>query len=234
MKKSLLFASVAAISAAAFLFVSCGGSSPTAAKDHVAITSPVAKQKVLAGDTLLVSWTQSVASPKISYNYNYGAGWQQFASDSVIPVDNYSAKAILPVTSYTDSFQIKVEDNSGTLDAGTSAPFSIKYIIITSQLTGQTFSVGQTVTITWKDFPDKFSSFNILLSTDNGKSGLGKGVINATSLLLSEKSYSWVIGSEPGSGAPFSYPSSQCILRVSNYNQDNKGLYDDSGTFSVQ
>jgi hypothetical protein len=73
-----------------------------------------------------------------------------------------------------------------------------------------------------------------MLSTNGGKSGLITGIINGNSLPLADKSYSWVVGSEDGSGAPFfPPPSTQCILRVSNYNV-TPGLYDDSGIFSVQ
>jgi hypothetical protein len=229
MNKSTISASLSAFFFMTVLGMNCGPS-PTSTKTRIAITSPVAGQKVAAGDTLLVTWTQSVASPKLSYNYNFGAGWQQFAS--VIPVDNNSAKAVLPITSYSDSFQIKVEDNGGTFDPGTSDYFPIKYIVVTFPTTGQTFSVGQTVTITWKDTPAKLSSIRITLSTDGGKSGFSTGDILAQSISdLSIKSYSWVIGSEPGAGAPFSYPSSQCILRVSDY--ITKEFYDVSSTFSV-
>jgi hypothetical protein len=228
MKKSMLFANLMILCIMTFVWVSCG---PTSPKAFVGITSPVAGQKALAGDTLLVTWTQSVVSPAIFYDYNFGAGWQQFAS--VIPIDDFSAKVVLPVASYSDSFQVKVQDNNSTTNAWTSAFFSLKYIIIIFPAAKDTFKVGQKVTITWKDFPARLSSINITLSTDGGKSGLINGEIVSQSISdLSVKSYSWVIGSEPGSGAPFSYPSSQCILRVSDY--VNNALFDDSGTFRVQ
>ncbi len=223
MKKSLLIACVPALCAMTFLAASCN--SPTSVKTAIAITKPVAGQKVAAGDTLLVSWTQSVASPKISYNYNIGTGWQQFAS--VTTVNNYSAKAVLPISNYTDSFQIMVEDNSNTYSAGTSAPFSIQYIVITNPITGQTLAVGSTVTITWKDTPAKLSSLRILLSTDGGKSF---GDILTESLDASLTSYTWVIGSEPG--GTFTYPSSTCILKIMDYNTNNYS--DVTGIFSVQ
>ncbi len=224
MKKSMAFAIVSALCAMTFLGVSCGN--PTSVKTPIAITKPGAGQKAAAGDTLLVAWTQPVASPKISYNYNFGAGWQQFAS--VIPVDNYSAKAVLPITSFTDSFQIMVEDNGNTYAAGTSALFSVKYIVITSPTAGQTFSVGQTVTITWKDTPAKLSSLRVRLSTDGGRS-FGEMLTSSISD-LSQTSYAWVIGSEPGGS--FSYPSSSCVLRIQDYTNDQ--LFDVTGTFSVQ
>jgi hypothetical protein len=226
MKKSLLIAGVSVFCAMTFLGVSCN--SPTSVKTAITITKPVAGQKVAAGDTLLVAWTQSVASPKISYNYNIGTGWQQFAS--VTPVNNYSANAVLPITSYTDSFQIMVEDNSNTYSAGTSAPFSIQYIVITNPVAGQALAVGSTVTITWKDTPAKLSSLLIELSTDGGKS-FGE-LLSSGSLDPSLTSYAWVIGSEPVAPGTFTYPSSKCELKIMDYVANN--ISDVTGLFSVQ
>jgi len=228
LRKSILFANVSAFLALGFLGLSCGDSNPVAPKTAIAITSPIAAQKVCAGDTIIVTWTQSVSTPKLSYNYNYGAGWQQFAASTSI--GNNSAKVILPTTSYSDSFQIKVEDNSGTFDAGTSAPFSIKYIVVTSPTAGQSLTKGSTVTVTWKDTPSKLSSLRLLLSTDGGKTfgDMLKGSISD----VSTTSFSWVIGSETGVGAPFSFPSTQCILKIEDYT--TLQFFDKTGIFSVQ
>jgi hypothetical protein len=193
----------------------------------IKVYSPAGGQKVLAGDTLLVSWIQSVAIPKLSYTYGLGTGWQQFAS--VIPVDNYSAKAVLPTTSYSDNFQIEVEDKGGTYDAGFSAQLSLKYIVITFPTTGSTLTNGSTVTITWKDARSRLSSLRLLLSTDGGKSF---GDILTRSILPDTTSSTWVIGSEEGAGAPFSFPSTNCILKIRDYVDDR--LVDTTGTFSVQ
>jgi hypothetical protein len=228
MKKSILYAAgVSALFALILSGVNCGGSNPVAAKTPIAITGPVAGQKTVAGDTLLVSWTQSVASPKISYNYNFGAGWQEFAS--VTTVDAHSAKVVLPITSYSDSFMVKVEDNGGTYGAGTSAPFSIKYIVITAPTAGQTLTNGSTVTITWKDTPAKLSSLRFLLSVDGG---MTFGDMLLASVDPSTSSLSWTIGAELGSGSPFTYPSAQCILKIRDYQNDQ--LFDMTGIFSVQ
>ncbi len=210
------------------IFLSLCGSGPTSAKTKLALTAPVAAQKVVAGDTLMVSWTQSVANAKLSYNYNQGAGWQEFSS--VTKVDDKSVKAILPVSSYTDSFQVKVEDNSGAYDAGISELFSIKYIVITYPAAGLTLTNKSTVTITWKDAPDKLSGLRLMLSTDGGKSF---GDMLTKSVPIDQTSLSWVIGSEQGTGAlSFTYPSSNCILRIEDYVTANYN--DETGVFSIQ
>jgi len=211
------------------LGVNCGNSNPVAVLTPVAITNPVTDQEALAGDTLLVTWTQSIANPKLSYNYTDGTGWHQFASASVILVDNYSVKAILPTVSFSDSSKIKVEDNGGKYSAGISAPFPIKYIIILSPQAGQTLANGSPFNITWKYTQGKVSSLLLKLSTDGGKS---YGIMLSHSVDPSLGSYSWAIGNEDGTGAPFSYPSSQCILKISDY-QSNQ-YYDVTGTFSIQ
>jgi hypothetical protein len=230
MKKSMMFFGLSSLAATLMLGATCGSSnSPTQPKDKIAITSPSLAQKVVAGDTILVTWTQSVSSPTVSYNFNQGAGWQAFTSPSVLPVDNNSVKVILPTTSYTDSFQVKVEDNSGKYDAGISQLFTIKYIVITNPVAGQTLDTGSTVTIAWKCDHSKFSSFKIQISLDSGKTF---GVMTKTSIDPSLNSYTWVVGAEDGADAPFAYPSTQCILKISDYTKSN--YMDMTGIFSVQ
>jgi hypothetical protein len=223
MKKSVVIACLSAM--LPFLFGSqCGN--PTQAKEKIVLTSPASGQKVCAGDTLLVSWTQSVSSAKVSYNFNRGGGWVEFAS--VTKVDNNSVKAVLPVTFYTDSFQVKVEDNSGTLDAGTSSLFSLKYIVISYPTGGETFKVGNTVTIRFKACADKVSSLRFKLSADNGASF---GDMLTGSVNPSLTSFDWVVGSEPGPDAPFAYPSSTCILQIRDYT--GAPYWANTGVFTV-
>ncbi len=226
MRKTALFSTVSALLSLLFSGINCGPS-PTAAKAHIEITNPASGAKICAGDTLLVTWTQSVTDAKLSYNYNRGGGWVEFAS--VTKVDGNSVKAVLPVTSYTDSFQIKVEDNGGTFDAGTSGLVSLKYIVISSPAAGSTLAQGSTVTIRFKACTAKISSLRFMLSTDNGKS---YGDMLANSVDPSLTSFDWVVGQEAGAGAPFGYPSSTCILKIRDYTNDQ--LRDLSGTFSVQ
>jgi hypothetical protein len=124
-----------------------------------------------------------------------------------------------------------VEDNSNTYSAGTSAPFSIQYIVITNPVAGQTLTVGSTVTITWKDTPAKLSSLLIELSTDGGKSFYN--ILTSGSISdLSQTSYAWVIGSEAVAPGTFTYPSSKCQLKIMDYVTYN--YFDVTGIFSVQ
>jgi hypothetical protein len=195
--------------------------------DPITVASPIAGQKILIGDTLIVSWDKSVPIPKLSYNYNRGAGWQVFAS--FVSIGNNSAKIVLPTTSATDSFQIKIEDNSGYYYAGTTGLFSLKAIIISNPIPNQTFAVGQTVSIIWRDAVSKISSLRLMLSTDGG---VTFGDMLTMSIPATTNSFSWIVGSEPGSGSPFSYPSSKCIIKLMDYTNSN--LKDVSGTFTVQ
>lgn len=231
MKKSTFFAGLSALVVPLFLGAQCGGgSTPTQPKEKIAVTSPVSGQKVIADDTLLISWTQSVANAKVSYNYNQGSGWVEFGS--VTKIDDKSVKAILPTSSYTDSFQVKVEDNGGTYDPGMSAFFSMKYIVITSPAggPGQVLHVGDTIPIMWKCYIPKFSSLLIALSTDNGITAPADLVGNSVD--PSSGTFKWIIGAEHGSGAPFGYPSSTCILKIQDYVKVNYN--DEIGPFSVQ
>jgi hypothetical protein len=226
MKKSAFFACLAAAFTVTFMGFSCGNPAGPSTTGTITVSAPVSGQKVCAGDTLVVTWDKSVSSPKISYNFNLGAGWQVFAT--VIPVDAHNAKAVLPTTSFSDSFQIKVEDNGGSNNPGTSAFFSIKYIVIESPVAGSTIHNGDTVTIRWKDTPAKLNSLRFMLSTDDG---MFFGDMLPAAVSVSATSLVWIVGQETGADAPFNYPSTTCILKIRDYTADQ--LFDVTGTFSV-
>lgn len=191
----------------------------------IVITSPATGAKLLAGDTVSVQWTPSIANPKVSYNYNLPSSvWEQFAT--VIPVSSQEVKVALPTMWYSDSFQIKVEDNDGAHDAGVTGYLREKYIIITNPVAGQVFSVNQSVNITFKALASKLTSLRLRLSTGGGY----QEMLN-TSIQPSLQSYTWVIGSEPGD--TFTYPSTTCKIRIDDYNHVDE-IFDISGIFSVQ
>jgi hypothetical protein len=222
--KKLVVSCLCAVSALTLLVPGCGN--PEKPKEAIVITAPASAQKLLAGDTVSVTWTQSVADPKLSYNFNRGGGWQSFAT--VIPVDAQQAKVALPVTEVTDSFQIKVEDNGTAYNAGTTGLFSVRNIVLTSPAGGESFTRGATVPITWKVYRPKFSSLKCQLSTDGGKSFnemFGSSISDFT------PPKNWVIGAEPG--WDFAYPSSECMLKISEYNNETESLSDVSGNFTV-
>ncbi len=194
--------------------------------DTISITAPGANAKFLTGDTITVQWAQSVANPTLLYTYNaLSGGWQQFGT--IISVNSQEAIVALPTTSYSDSFQIKVEDDAGVYHAGVSEYLHVKYIILTSALAGQTFSAGDAVSLTWRINRSFFTALSILLSTDSGKSfnNIASSAIQPTVTF-----YTWMVGAE--TGGTFTYPSSGCIVQIRDYAQPN--YKDQSGLFSVQ
>jgi hypothetical protein len=226
MKSTISLLSAFLFCTVTLLFVHCGPG-PTGTKQAITILSPATGAKLLAGDTISVQWTQAVANPKLSYNYHLTSSvWEPFTT--VIPVSPQEVKVALPTTWYSDSFQIKVEDNDGAYDEGVSGYLHEKYIIITNPVAGQTFSVGQSVTITFRALASQLSSVLFRLSTDNGMS---YGEMLTGSVQPSVHSINWVIGSEPG--GTFTYPSTTCKIRLEDYNVGNS-IFDISGTFSVQ
>jgi hypothetical protein len=224
MKKPVLFECLSAVLATTLIGLTCGPG-PVATKAPISITAPAAANKFVAGDTIAVTWTQSVTNPKLSYTYNFGGGWQSFAT--VIPVNAQQVNVVLPTSNYSDSFQIQVEDNSAAFDPGKTGYFAVKYIVITSPVGGASLAIGQTFPITWKLLPEKFTSLKFELSTDSGKTWnemFGQSISNFT------PPKNWVIGSEPGWDF-FPPPSTGCMLKISEYN--SAGINDKTGTFSV-
>ena len=228
MKSTISLLSAFSLCTAALLFVHCGPS-PTGTKQTITITSPATGAKLLAGDTIAVQWTQSVANPKLSYNYHLTSSvWEPFTT--VIPVSPQEVKVALPTTWYSDSFQIKVEDNAGVYDPGVSGYSHLKDIILTTDLGGQTVHVGNSITLSWRVCPSNISSVEVMLSTDSGKSYneiLSSGSISIGTSL----SYIWVVGSETGWDFTSEYPSSGCVVKVRQYSQDE--YKDRSGLFTV-
>jgi hypothetical protein len=205
MKSILSLLSAFTLCAAAFLFVQC-------TKQQIVITSPAAGAKLLAGDTVSVQWTPSVANPGISYNYNLtSSAWQQFTT--VLPAGSQEAKVVIPDTWSSDSFQIKVEDNDGKRETGISGYMATKYIIITNPVAGRTYSENQSVNITFRALASKFSSLRVMLKTDSKMSFTD---MLAGSVPLSTQSIPWVIGAEPAGS--FIYPSNYCAVKLRDYN----------------
>jgi hypothetical protein len=217
MNKTSLLSIIAALCASLLLTVGC-------TKETITVTAPTAGQKILGGDTIQVKWSQALSSPTISYAYGSGA-WQEFAT--VLPVSEEAAKVVLPTANVSDSFRIQVEDKNGDLEAGASENLSLKFIILSSPTAGQTFTVGQSVTIAWRATAARLTSLQLMLSVNNGIQ-FQNMLLN--SLPATQTSYTWVVGSEPGT--TFTFPSSQCIIKLRDYGNDK---YNDiTGVISVQ
>jgi hypothetical protein len=197
----------------------------TPTKDVITVTAPTAGQKLLGGDTVAVKWAQSVSSPVLSYSYD-GTDWLEFAS--VLPVSATEKLVKLPIAYVSETFQIRVEDSEGTLEAGTSDSLNLKFIVLSSPTVGQTFTVGQSVTIAWRTTKtSKIESLRLMLSDNKGISFQD---ILTKSMQTTVSSYTWVVGSEDD--GTFSFPNAQCIIKLRDYNNDD--IYDDSPVFSVQ
>jgi hypothetical protein len=200
---------------------------PTPAID---ITSPGAGAKLLAGDTISVRWTPAVSKPVVSYNYNLTSSvWQLF--DIVIPVNSQEVKVVLPTTWYTDSFQIKVEDGTGASKAGVTPYLPEKFVVLTLPTAGQTFKVGDSVTISWRLCSAQFASPEIRLSLSGGLTDSSFHDIPNGSFSNSVTSYVWVVGSEKGFYFTPGYPSSTCVVQVRDY--QTYSSMDESGIFKI-
>ena len=102
-----------------------------------------------------------------------------------------------------------------------------KDLEITYPKGGETFSVGQKVTIQWSAAAT-VTTIYFKLSTDGGSTWTES--VNKNSINASDKSYEWTVGSEYWPANP-SYPSNQCKLKILEYN--NESLNHISPSFSV-
>jgi hypothetical protein len=108
-----------------------------------------------------------------------------------------------------------------------NGPDEPKDLEITYPKGGETFTVGQKVTVTW-NAAATVSTIYFKLSTDNGATWTQS--VNANSIDASAGSYEWAVGSEYWPANP-AYPSDQCMLKILEYN--NESLNDVTPSFRV-
>jgi hypothetical protein len=201
---------------------------PSGSREKISITTPLCGQKCLVGDTVRVSWSQTVPSAKLTYRFNSTDAWQPFTG--VIPGNANEARVVLPASFYSDStFQIQVEDNSGAYDPGTLDHVGVKYLVLTypdATSGGTYFNIGNSVTVYWRSASSKISSLRVMLSTDGGKSYYDMLTSSIEPTVLAT---TWIVGSEPGHD--FTYPAKLCRIKISDYNDGR--INDISALFSV-
>jgi len=210
-----MFSRIMGISAIAGLCLfACDGNNPDGPTEQVTITSPTLIQsELLLGDTVTIAWKTSIAGPVISYNYHkQGSDWVTFGAASVLSSSGTGASIILPLDWYSDSFQIKVENSSGSTSI-ISQYYKAKYILLTSPNGDETHARGQTVNITWQASA-AMQAVRVILTTD----GKNWADITAQSLAPSVGAYAWTVGQEPSQSPKFVYPSTTCKVKVQEYN----------------
>jgi len=203
---------------AGLVLFACDG--PTKPKEQVTITSPTLIQsELLVGDTITIAWKTSITKPVISFNYHkQNSEWTIFdtvysALGKVLSSSDTGASIIIPWENYSDSFQIKVENSSGSTSIK-SPYYKAKYILLISPNGGETYTHGQTVNITWQASA-AISAVRVILATD------GKNWDDITAQPITPPSvgtYAWTIGQEPSQSTKFVYPSSICKIKVQEYN----------------
>ena len=197
-------------------------------KEKILIASPHSGQRFIVGDTVRVNWSQTVLSANLTCRFNSSDAWQPFTT--VIPGNANGVQVVAPSSWYSEStFQMRVEDNSGSYDPGTIDHLGAKYLVLMYPATswgGDYFTVGDTIPVTWRAASDKVSSVRVQLSTDGGM--LYQDILTS-SIPPPVQSTKWVVGSEQGYN--FAYPSKLCRIKIRDYN--NVGINDVSGLFSV-
>ena len=110
-----------------------------------------------------------------------------------------------------------------TCDNGTGPTPPAKTLEIVAPKGGESYKVGQTVTIKWKiNDATKISSVGIKLSPDNGKT-IPNIDLETSSIFPPTDSFSWTITSDQA--------STQCVIKV--YDYLDKSINDQSGVFTV-
>jgi hypothetical protein len=126
--------------------------------------------------------------------------------------------------------------NEGTSQNCT--PADGKVVELTSLLTGKTFSIGETVNLTWKADRTKVSNGQVVVdvSVDNGITWSAiptGGIVVPTGDQFQCMSLNWVIGKE-GEIVHYASGNNQCILRIHEYSDISNGVVFSSQMFTVK
>jgi hypothetical protein len=123
-----------------------------------------------------------------------------------------------------------VEDKSGKYDAGVSDSFVVKYLLLLNPKGGDSYTVGQTVPISWRATPD-VSSVGIGLSIDGGKSSF-QDITKGSLAYPQITSYQWVIGSEENGSFTYGATNS-CVINVYSYTAKTEIFDKNAATFTI-
>src|SRR5664279_4166995 len=121
MKKRFLLGLAVTVCGLSLTGMQCG---PTKVEDSNRVTSSFAGQKHIDGDTVTLTWSKPITSPVIEYNYHNTGNSSWTALTKTIPVNSQEIKIVLPSITYSDSFQLRITDPTGTEPVVTTDYFS--------------------------------------------------------------------------------------------------------------
>jgi hypothetical protein len=129
----------------------------------------------------------------------------------IIGQENDRSKLTYP----SDSVRIIISDSSGAIADTSDGILRVRPLKLTRPLGGETVYIGDTVMVTWQNQPKYFSSFKVMISSDNC----------AHVKLLSNKSFTpldscrWIVGME-NERLGLTYPSDSVRIVICDYDYE--------------
>jgi hypothetical protein len=122
--------------------------------------------------------------------------------------------------------------------ANNCTPAAGKVVELTTSLAGKTFTVGETVNITWKADRNQVSNGQVVVdvSIDNGITWSAipaAGIVVPSGDQFQCMSLNWVIGKE-GEIVVYASGNNQGILRIHEYSNISNGVVFSSQTFTIK
>lgn len=172
-----------------------------------AIIKPKEGEKAFTGDSIQVQWTGSDTVVKLYVRYDNG----NFTEIDYSPI---SSKIIaFQAGNWSDSCQLKIQSLSDPSQSVMSQIFSVKPLILTAPIGGESFIMGELLGISWKADTNYLSSITISLSANGGKTW--ELVHDNSSInIVNTTSYTWEITDKNGA---LVFPSTECMIKIVDY-----------------
>jgi hypothetical protein len=152
---------------------------------QISVLSPVSGSRFLVGrDSVTVTFTPAMDSVMLVFSFNVPLDRSLDTIEAVARPNSTTAKFVVPGGhySYSDSATVQVVDPAGVKTAGTSQPFSTKWLSLTSPTDGGTYTHGDTIRVRWETSPSaSISGIVVKLSTDGGLT-FGSNALNLAAI----------------------------------------------------
>lgn len=209
-----------------FLFAGCDDGGTEAKPTIGSINSPAVGTKFLAGDAIAIKWTGDATAVKVT-----GSSTGQTYNDLTPTAMAAGTVTITAPETLSDTYTIKLQNKDNESEV-VSLVVAVKAIILETPLTGQSFTQGTDVTVSWRARDDLVTGVLTRVSSNNGSCSI---LLNVGAQTPVEEDFTWKVGQEPQSATcTLQYPSTAVIVRIEDYlNASGAGMNDVSGALSV-
>lgn len=216
-KKSITF-----IFSIVFALLNCDrGTEPTSTVQS--IEKPTAGEKYFSAEPITVEWTGDAKEVELLLSLDDGNIFESVAYTST-----GSNTGTFSIANYSNTgCKIKLQNRSNPSDFAISNSFTIRPLLLKSPVGGESYSLGQELTISWNADTLFVSTIDLLISDDGGKSWEQINTSGSIDIKV-HSNFIWTIDDK---GGKLTFPSNECRVKIKDY---DVGTINDNGLdFSI-